>query len=187
MTWCCWVKLATDRNTYQVALGNDDTSANYHQIGTSVTGSTFVRASSSGDSGPGYDFVIGTWTFIASVYSAASTDAVYYAPAGTSTLVVNSPAGGGAGLVATNTFYIASNGFANWWDGSIAAVKVWIAALTKTELETELSKYSPVRTANLWANYTFRNGPQTADESGNARTLTQGGTPTLDAAGPPIT
>ena len=188
ITWCCWAKLAVDRDFYSFVLASDNAGSNYVQFGADATGTHFYMSSNSGGGGSSYDFVVGKWAFIAAVMDKSGTaPLLFHAEAGTPTLssswIFTLP----AGFLDTNTFYIGCDGFGSGWNGSIAAVKVWNAALTQVELQTEMSKYAPVRTANLWAAYKLNNGPQTTDDSGNGRTLTQVGTPILDAAGPPCT
>ena len=66
----------------------------------------------------------------------------------------------------------------------IAQVKVWSVALTQVEIEAERYVDGIVKTTNLWAYYSFRDGPQTVDEGPSSRTLSTSGTPTTEA-GPP--
>jgi hypothetical protein len=186
VTWACWVKLASDRNAYSMPLASDNGGANYTFVGAGPTGTLFIRSATSAGGSTAYDFVVGTWTYIASVWDITGNDYLYYCAAPGTTLTPTI-VGNSTGLTDANTFYIGSTGFGDWLDGSVAAVKIWTAALTQAELEAELPKYAPQRTSNLWANYTFQAGPQTTDNSGNGRTLTQGGTPVLDSSGPPIT
>jgi hypothetical protein len=191
ITWCAWVKLMGDMDFYSWVMCSDDASANYVQFGTTANGTQLYLSSNSGGGGSAFNFTIGTWTFIAAAMDKSGTAPwLYHCEAPGTSL------GGGAadyiytlpaGFLDTNTYYIGNGGFNNPINASIAAVKVWNAALSQAELEAELLKYSPVRTANLWSSYTFRNGPQTNDESGNGRTLTMTGTPVLDTAGPPCT
>ena len=62
---------------------------------------------------------------------------------------------------------------------------MWTAALSQAEIGAERDLDGVARTSNLWAYYSFRDGPQTNDESGNGRTLTAAGTLTAEA-GPPV-
>jgi hypothetical protein len=189
ITWCAWAKIAVDMNFYSWVLSSDDASANYVQFGADATGTHYYMSSNAGGGSSAYDFVIGKWVFIAAVIDKTGTAPyLYHAEAPATTLTQDGymftlP----AGFNDANTFYIGNGGFNNPWNGSIAAVKVWNAVLTTTELQTEMTKYAPQRTANLWAAYKLDKGPQTTDDSGNGRTLTQVGTLTLDTAGPPCT
>jgi hypothetical protein len=60
-----------------------------------------------------------------------------------------------------------------FWNGRIAAVKTWTAALTLSECTAELAQFSPVRTANLQRYHPFHVA-ETTDYSGNGFTLTAG-------------
>ena len=187
ITWCCWVKLAANRGTYSMVLASDNASANYVQLATRSDGVSYSLLSTSGGANSAYTFPVGTWVFIAATMDiSGGNDYLYRAQAPATTLsndfIFTLPTGWND----ANTFYIGNGGYGDWLNGSVAAVKIWTAALTQTELETEMTSYAPVRTANLWAAYKFDAGPQTTDDSGNGRTLTSAGTPTLDSSGPPI-
>lgn len=189
-TWCAWMKIVVDRNANTSMLSSDNAGANYHELWTGANGTAFGRGTTGGDSSVGIDFTVGTWYFIASTKPTGSTGTIYWSTApGDALIQTFTPGGTGAGLADANTFRVGGDGFgSNFLNGSIAAVKVWQAVLTKAELETEKPKYAAQRTANLWAAYSFRAGPQTTDDSGNARTLTAGaGTAVVDTSGPPIT
>lgn len=72
-------------------------------------------------------------------------------------------------------------------DGSIGAVKVWQSALTAQQLANERMTYMP-RTADAYAVWPCVGNTLAQcyrDLSGNGRTLTSGGTPTI-VDGPPI-
>lgn len=191
-TLCCWVKLQVDRNSFGAIIGCDNGGSGYNSFGVNASGTALGVFTTGGDlfqTAGTFDLVVGTWTFVARVFTVGSTGHIYMAPSGAGSLTeaVNPP-GGTTSLNDAWSFFIGTDGFgSNWMNASIAAVKVWTAALTAAELLAEMPYYSPVRTSNLWANYTFYNGPQTNDESGNGRTLTVGGTLTTDTAGPPIT
>jgi hypothetical protein len=188
-TWTCWIKLAASRGTYSMAMCQDNGGANYYQLGTTSNGTTLARSTTSGGNhSTGYTLLVGTWVFAATVNdTSAGNDILGYKVAGGSW--VNAAAGNATvtGPADANTFYIGNDGFNDWFNGSIAAVKVWSTVLTEAEIQAEAFTYAAVKTSGLWANYQFRNGPQTTDDSGNGRTLTAGGTLTLDSSGPPIT
>ncbi|MDR7559462.1 MAG: hypothetical protein QN141_13350, partial [Armatimonadota bacterium] len=74
-----------------------------------------------------------------------------------------------------------------WFNGRMACVKAWTAALTVAELEAERWYAMPVRRADLWYCNPME-GPASAftqDYSGNGNTLTASGTLTLED-GPPV-
>lgn len=189
-TMTCWVKLAVDRDAYSSFIGQDNAGANYYQVACSSTGTLLVRDSTSGGGvNTGVDLTVGTWYYVATVNdTGGGIDIFGWKPAGGSWTTAALPSNVTVtGPADANTFYLGKSGFGDWLNGSMAAVKVWTVALTDTELQAEAATYAPVKTASLWANYTFRSGPQTNDESGNSRTLTASGTPVLDSSGPPIT
>lgn len=189
-TWTCWAKMAVSRGTYSQMLAQDNAGGNYYQFGATSTGTVLGRDGTSGAGvNTGVTIPIGTWMYIGCVNDTAGggTDIFGWKIAGGSwTTYAQSPGVTVTGPADANTFYIGSNGFNNWFNGSIAAVKVWTVALTDAELQAEAATYAPVKTSGLWANYKFNAGPQTTDDSGNGRTLTAAGTPTLDSSGPPI-
>jgi Concanavalin A-like lectin/glucanases superfamily len=71
------------------------------------------------------------------------------------------------------------------WNGRMQAVKVWDATLSAAEIQQEMRQHLPVRVANLNAFYPFLSSTDVADYSGNAQTLTVGGTLTTED-GPPV-
>jgi hypothetical protein len=185
-TWCAWIKLAVNTGTYAMALSIDNAGSNYYHMGTQGNGSTLWIDTNSTSQGNSLNASVGTWYFIAHSYSASGNDFYYDAVAGSPTLT-QSFAGNTAGPLTTGTFYIGSDGYVSQFNGSVACVRMWTAALTKAELEAEMAKVEVQRAANLFAHYSFRYGPQTIDESGGGKTLTAGGTPILDTSGPPVT
>ena len=189
MSWCCWAKLAVNRATYSMILSSDNAGSNYYASGAGADGTGYGRIMTGGDTSFfGKAFTVGAWVFIGAVHGSAVTDQMYWRLPGDSSIsAANGSDSASSGLFDANTFYIGDWGFSSWWNGSIAAVKIWTAALTQSEIDAERSTYAAVRTSNLWAAYSFRNGVQTTDDSGNSRTLTQTGTPILDSSGPPIT
>lgn len=187
MTWCCWIKLTTDPNAFQGILCLDG-GGNWHYMNTTSNGTLLGRDSTAGSGNTAFNLTVGTWCFSAFVYTVSGSDVYYWADAPATTLNTLSSAAAGAVPTGITTFTIGNtNAHAEYFHGSIAAVKVWTAALSQAELTTEASKYLPQRTSGLWAAYSFSNGPQTTDDSGNGRTLTQVGSPGTDTSGPPCT
>jgi Concanavalin A-like lectin/glucanases superfamily len=190
-TFACWVKLQVDRNAFGAIIAADNQPTDSQEFGVNASGTALGVFSSGGDTfqtAGTYDLVVGTWTFIARTFQTAVNGHIYKAVSGAGSLTeaTNQP-NHTVAIADSWTFCIGADGSPNWVNASIAAVKVWSASLSSSELLTEMATYAPTRTSNLWAAYSFRNGPQTTDDSSNGRTLTQTGTPTLDASGPPIT
>lgn len=71
-------------------------------------------------------------------------------------------------------------------DAEYCFLKVFSAALSLAELQAERRQGKPVRTSNVWAYSRMRNGSDTADDSGNGRTLTLQGTPADGVASEPV-
>jgi len=188
-TMTCWAKIVTDRNAITCFIGQDDASTNYYYLSTTSDGTSLRRDGTSGAANPsGLNMTVGTWVYMATVNdTGGGTDLMGYKVSGGSWVASSAGAATVVGPNNANTFYIGNNGFNNFLNGSIAAVKVWDVALTDAELQAEAFTYAAVKTSGLWANYQFRSGPQTTDDSGLGKTLTQGGVPVLDASGPPIT
>lgn len=188
-TRCCWVKIVVDRNAVSSILGCDNAGAGYNSLVLMSNGTALGCIRNTGDGTSAVDLTVGVWYFVADFHpvGAATTGGWYYQTEGQATL--NAVASGALTtnpLVDAWTFTIGNDGFSSFLNGSIAQVRVWAAVLTQAELLAEYHATSPVRATNLWAAYSFASGPQTTDNSGNGRTLTAAGTPTLDAAGPTI-
>ncbi len=188
VTMCCWVRVVVDTNNYAYWLGADDGSANWWTIGNWDDGLGFHPTTTTSDYPTTLAMTVGTWYFVAMVYdSAGTTDAVYYLPAGGSSLTALGASASMIGITSAETFFIGCDGFGEPLNGEVASVKVWAAALTSTELNLERQYWEPQRTSGLWARYDFESGPQTNDQSGNSRTLTSAGTLTAGASNPSIT
>jgi hypothetical protein len=187
-----WAKIVVDRNALSCFVSQDNAGGNYYMISTLSDGTTLRRDATGGASvSSAVSMAVDVWFFVGCVNdTGAGQDIFGWKIAGGSWATAVT----GSGVTVTgpadaNTLYFGGDGFGttDFLNGSIAAVKVWNVALTDAELQAEAATYAPVKTSGLWANYTFNAGPQTTDDSGNGRTLTQTGTPVLDSSGPPIT
>lgn len=187
-TWCCWFKWNTDNDTWGPILCCDPGPTGvYNSLALHAAGN-FMRYTNGGDITSSYIPPLGVWGFIACTQTASAPDAIFWRFEGvhTSLQTLTGPPEGSVITPATSTFYIGKDGYNSTVLGSIACVKVWTAALTSAELAAERLSVTPVRTASLWASWSFANGVQTNDESGNGHTLTITGTPVTDTAGPPL-
>lgn len=72
-----------------------------------------------------------------------------------------------------------------WFNGRIAGMRVWDAALSATELLAESKQLAPVRSTNLNGFYPFFDDIVGTDQSGNGRHFTDAGTPTQES-NPPV-
>lgn len=86
-------------------------------------------------------------------------------------------------LSSPNQLYLGDEGTGVYAFGRFANFKIYTAALTQTEIETELGQYPPARTANLVRYHPFHVS-QLTDYSGNGADLTAGTTPATTAADP---
>lgn len=91
---------------------------------------------------------------------------------------------------ASNTagkLWIGSDALSETFDGRVAFVKVWGAALPAAEIVQEMRVGRPVRLANLWGFFPMfpGSGERTRDYSGLGNTLTENGTLT-DEDPPPV-
>lgn len=187
LTWCCWAKMVVDRVAYACPMSIDSSGSVYY---SSTFDSTreFRHETQSSTDRSFTNIVVGTWYFIAYVARTTGSADLYWKAAGAGSLSTTPRASGGARPAASSTLHLAVDRFGSWINGSIAAVKIWTAALTSTELTTESATYAATRTSNLWANYRFNAGPSTTDSGPSGRTLTAAGAAaTTDTSGPPIT
>ncbi|HEV2778820.1 MAG TPA: LamG domain-containing protein [Actinophytocola sp.] len=123
----------------------------------------------------------GVWYRVALVVNGANAT-FYRAAAGD---VLGSASAANFTTPATPTsFHLGDDPYDEYWDGRLAAVKMWQAALTPAEVEVELGQYTPRRTADLLRWHPFITAEAT-DYSGNGHTLS-GGTGTTTEDGPPI-
>ena len=185
-TVAMWVYLVSHTGNYMPIYSFD--SGGYSQVQTNGGGMTLTWYTGGGAMGSAVDLTVGAWHYVATVATtAASVETFYQAVAGAGSLSSVTGAIAEGGIDSGWTLKLGKNGFgdAYRWNGRIAQVKIWSAALSQAELEAEMTADSVVRTADLWAYYSFRDGPQTTDESGNGRTLTTLGTPTAED-GPPV-
>lgn len=178
-----WVKLVTDTNAWTSFFGAD-TGSTWTMAMANADGTSMVWTTSAANvTGP--SMTVDVWYFFACVFSTAGTDTLYWADADDVSLTT-ATAASLTGVETTMTWHIGNNVSSEFLNGECAAVKVWTAALSAGDVEAERFTWQPVRTANLWANWSFEAGAQTADDSGNGHTLTAAGTPVAGASEPPL-
>ena len=169
-TTCGWFKLqATASGTNSTMIGADAGSSSYWVV--FVASGVLQIDTNGGTLNTGYAPTVDTWYFVADSYvESTGIHTLRIAPDGGSMSTFTSVALDG--IEGGENLFVGGNGFTAWFEGSIAAVKVWDAALSGTELADERTSYAAVRTADLWAEYRFDSEPFTTDTSGNGRTLT---------------
>lgn len=186
LTFACWAKITLDRNAQSTIFAIDGGDLACVLLLTDSTGTnTFIYHNGGFNPLSGLTGVVGTWYKLAYVRN-GTVGTFYFAAAGS---LLGNIVGTAAAFTPTEVSIGACRrtAAAQFFNGSVAAVKVWTAALTAAELEAEFTQYNPMRRTNLQRYYSFANGPQTNDESGNGFTLTAGaGALTTDTAGPPI-
>ena len=78
-------------------------------------------------------------------------------------------------------------GGSEWWNGRIAAVKVWDTGLSQAEMEAERWTYAPQRKSNLWYwSPLFGQAATHQNYAGGANDLTENTAGSATADGPPI-
>lgn len=185
ITAWAWVSVDTDAN------------ATFARLHASSGGSTIATwaTGSDGLSGPNYftgggsisnstNMAVGAWRKIALTCSGTIGKSYVNTIGGTTevdsgTVAVGTPDGitlGGR----------APADASEWYNGRLAYVRVWTAELTQTQIEAEWASATPVRTANLWADWPLTNAADLTDHSGNGRNLTAGSTAVSTEADPPL-
>lgn len=183
----CWAKLSVDRAATTVLWQIDDgAGANYLRINAwNGSALTFQTSGSAWFGVAGHTLVVDEWTFIGLSATANPGQArVRIRPAADSTFVGGSPAQSNVTISAATLRVGDGQAASEWLNGSLAAVKIWNAALTMDELELESWTNLPYRTASLTAWYPFLTA-SAVDYSGNGQTLV-GGTGAANDDGPPI-
>jgi hypothetical protein len=188
-SFCCWVKISSDRNTWVTALNlHGGASSNSATFESSSNGTTWEFLTDNGGDLPLIEGTVGTWVFLAAAVNGSSVN-TYAKTLGGS--ITNPGSATQSELdVDAEEFWLGEwpDG-GQWLNGCLTGVKLWLgAALTQAEFDTESTQLMPVRTANLTAAYPLEVA-ETTDHSGNGHTLSSSGTPTTEAGptGIPLT
>ncbi|MEU6778564.1 LamG-like jellyroll fold domain-containing protein [Nonomuraea angiospora] len=181
LTVSCWMKISVDRNDFSTVWSIDNGTSDYISLKTNSDGTT-VRVLIDAVTVASRAFTPGVWYYVA-VSCGASSGFMISRAAGAASFDVDTWTTGATTLAANLRIGVAADNTA-WFNGCVAALRVWVAALTQAEAQAEYGDYLPQRTANLWAAYAFYRA-ETLDYSGNNRTLT-GGTGATATGGPPI-
>lgn len=180
-TVTCWLKISVDRNTFTTVWSADNGSSDLIYLQTQANGTTLQAWDDASVVTGAVALTVGTWYRVA--FTRNGTTSTLYTATATGALTAATTAN--LSDVAATNFRIGESPFgAEWLNGCIANLKHYSAVLTLAELEHELAQYTPRRTANLERWHPFVK-VETADYSGNARTLS-GGTGTAREDGPPI-
>jgi Concanavalin A-like lectin/glucanases superfamily len=174
-SYVLWLYESVDRNDFSeiVSFGPNDNSLSTNADGTTLRiypldfGATALTGS--------------TWYAVGVVVNGANLD--FYTGLAANALTKQST----SSYVATTPTILRIgdyHGGGYWWNGRVAAFKLWQAALTQAEVEAELASYDAVRTSNLLRVHKLQ-VPETTDYSGNGNALTVTGSPSTEAD-PPI-
>jgi hypothetical protein len=181
-TWAGWVYLTSDRNDFSQFFGLEGGGA-WGAVQTAADGTT-LNFHTLGGVIAGVAMTVGEWYYVAGARNGTS-GVLYWGQEGDTDL---SSASGTVGTSTSGTFHVGGNTqTTEYMNGRVAQHRIWSGVvLSEAELLAEMISLSPVRTANLWASYSFKDGPQTNDESGNGHTLTVNNGPMTAEAGPSI-
>lgn len=181
-----WVKRVTDRNNYSTPICLDGNNANnVIALQTDTDGVSMYCWVAAGGTAQDIDTFTAatpaaTWISYALVRSGTTLTVMRGTESGTTDNV-----SGTIGSINITHIRLGDSVSASeWWNGSVANVKVYSVALTQTEVETEWGNWQRQRTSNTVRHHKFQSGTSTADDSGNGNTLTSVGTPANDTTAP---
>ena len=140
-TMMCWVAVKVDRNAYSCFLHAGALSDDKYFMGTDNSGLTLNLFS--GDDNTGTALVLNTWYHIAMTVSGTGAGAFLGYLNGA--LNITAP---GAVITIAN-IAVGQDGQGEWSSAAYAALKVYSAVLTASEIQQEMRCMLPVRTANL--------------------------------------
>lgn len=179
-----WTMIVTDRNNASTWLAYNS-GTNKLWLSTLVDGTTPGVYDTTGVQRiTGTSMTVGAWYRMALVVNGTATT-LYQSDANTpsttafTTATFTDPSG------VTVLSLGASASTIEPLNGRMAAVKIWTAALTKAEIDAELTQVNPIRTANLQRFYPLHNAELT-DYSGNKNDLTAGSVAATTEPDPPI-
>ncbi len=183
-----WAYVAVDRDDFS-------TMARLHASSGASTTATFATGSE-GVGGPGYftgggsvtnstGFTVGAWRKVA-ISCTGTTGRCYVATVGGATEADSGTVGGAATPTGVTLGGRSPVDGTEWWNGRLAYWRLYGAELTQSEIETEWASPTPVRTANLWADWPLEVHTDLTDHSGGGHHLTAGSTSTTTEDGPPV-
>lgn len=180
----CWMRLTSDRNTWQTAwcLGDAAGGDVFSLLQTTATGTNLEFVTSASFTAvPLVNMTVGTWYYVGIAMNGATGTAVYRTP----TTAFSTVAIASQGAIVHQTLQIGRSIYTGeWLDGCVTGFKWWAATLTTAELQQEAASYMPSRTVNLRAWYPLLS-PETVDYSGNGAVLS-GGVGAAGEDGPPV-
>jgi hypothetical protein len=171
-----WFKITTDRNAFSTFLALDNGRFEGALLQTLTDGTT-LNLYTDADNG-GSALTVGTWYHLAMTGDASNLKAY-----------IN----GALDITASqwaftpSSLYLGNDVGGEWLNGCAAYVKIWSAALTAAEIQAEVYRIRPARTADLynWTPLLPGATERLRDYSGNGYDWTALGTLT-DEGGPPV-
>lgn len=173
-----WFMISVDRNAFQTVWVFGTTGALQVGLGTDSDGTTLTLFDRNFANQGATALTVGGWYRAAAVLN--GTAWTLHLGVGGAALTTTTAAR--AAISAPPVMELARN--IDWWNGRVANVKVYAAALSVDECERELQQYQPARTENLLRWHPFLTA-ETVDYSGAGNTLTVSGSPFTED-GPPI-
>lgn len=177
-----WAYIVTDTNDFTViyTINDNINFNNYEYVGFGANGTAW-RIASKHNGGTeitdsGSDASTGTWYHLALVRSAANGTLTLYIDGAQECQLTNDVSTGGGVLERMELGAFSSNNFSRF-DGRIAYARAWQAALTAGEITTEMQA-DTAQKAGAWADWDLQS--DYADQSGNGRDWTAGGTLTFE-------
>lgn len=184
-----WARIAVDRNAYSSLVGVDngtgDQVLNIQTDQDGVSPYLWLAPHSPGylEESPAVPMTVGSWYRFALVRS--GTAVTFYAAAATGG--VSSVSGTLTGTLNQTTLRIGHSPTAGeWFNGNFANLKIYNAALTAGEIETEWGNWQAQRTTALLRHHRWQTAAETTDYSGNGHVLTAAGSPTFEATNPSL-
>ena len=185
-TWTItlWLYISVDRDDYSTfASINNSSPPPVAWLNTVSNGTSLGFDTQGGAMSSTYPATVGAWfrygvavepSGAVRMYAGAATGSLTAYTADMATRIPTSPA----------QLWIGSDYSGTWFNGRVAAFKLWNVALSAAEVETEFTQYAVARTADLIRSHPFIDS--TIDTSGNGHSLTAGSSPVSWEAGPDI-
>lgn len=148
VTMIGWFRMVNDRNNFSDIFSLESAAATeFNEVITDADGTTLAVYDHTGRLATVGVLTVGVWYKVAFVVTSGAY-VVYLGTEGTNG--VTSAASGAITNVGTNVYTgIAGTQAMEWFNGRVAQVRVWNAALSEAEIETEFSNATPVRASNL--------------------------------------
>lgn len=178
----CWAYLSVDRNSYSEVMTFGNTTSLFYQFGTQGDGVTLGSFNGSTE-GTGTAWTVGTWKHLAMVVAGTGAGQfVCYQDATVATTLAGNASVPAQRLTLGSNFGTSSE----WFNGRIAAVKIYSVALTQNEVAQEMRQYLPARLVNLNMWCPFLLHTDLKDYSGAGLSWTSDGGALATEDGPPI-